>query len=84
MYSATNSNIYCISALDYQGVEGLTDGNKACPICGRKFQSPSAVRVHMRIHTGERPYECNNCRKRFTRKGHLKSHMLVHLNTENV
>ena len=44
------------------------------------FRYPSGLDRHMRIHTNEKPYECDVCEKRFRRSGTLKSHMRIHTN----
>lgn len=39
-----------------------------CGMCGKIFGSDSAVQIHIRSHTGERPYRCNICGNRFSTK----------------
>ncbi|XP_026080627.1 sal-like protein 3 [Carassius auratus] len=49
-----------------------------CVICHRVLSCQSALKMHYRIHTGERPFKCKVCRRAFTTKGNLKTHIGVH------
>ncbi|XP_039188179.1 sal-like protein 4 isoform X1 [Crotalus tigris] len=49
-----------------------------CKFCGKIFGNDSALQIHLRSHTGERPYKCNICGNRFTTKGNLKVHFQRH------
>ncbi|XP_042563975.1 sal-like protein 1a isoform X2 [Clupea harengus] len=52
--------------------------NTSCDICGKTFACQSALDIHYRSHTKERPFICTGCNRGFSTKGNLKQHMLTH------
>lgn len=48
-----------------------------CPYCSFSAMHQCILKRHMRSHTGERPYPCEICGKKFTRREHMKRHTLV-------
>ncbi|XP_049818554.1 zinc finger protein 239-like [Aethina tumida] len=49
-----------------------------CDMCGKGFGSSDKLKIHYRVHTGDKPFSCNFCGKSFTKKDYLVMHERVH------
>ncbi|XP_077500080.1 uncharacterized protein LOC144110888 [Amblyomma americanum] len=49
-----------------------------CDQCGYRCSSRSYMRIHARVHTGERPYRCDICPSAFTDPSNLNRHKRCH------
>lgn len=67
--------------------DSVTHKRYKCPFesCRKTFDDRAKIRLHVKIHNGDRPYICDrdNCGKSFTTKGHLKSHQAIHEDSGN-
>lgn len=59
---------------EHQKKEHSQPRNFLCSICGDSFQRNEYLKIHMRRHTGEKPYKCRFCEKGFPRSTDLKMH----------
>ena len=48
--------------------------NSVCKVCGVVLSPKTNVNVHMRTHSGARPYQCVLCLNKFRQKAHLMKH----------
>jgi len=49
-------------------------GQRCCTFCKKKFQTAYRLIRHIRTHTNERPFKCDDCIGSFRQRAHLKQH----------
>ncbi|CAK6436874.1 unnamed protein product [Pipistrellus nathusii] len=58
---------------------------RVCPFpqCRKSCPSASSLEIHMRSHSGERPFVCLICLSAFTTKANCERHLKVHTDTQS-
>ncbi|XP_044615150.1 zinc finger protein 296 [Equus asinus] len=59
-------------------VSSLGRRSPTCPVCTKTLSSFSNLKVHMRSHTGERPYACDQCPYACAQSSKLNRHKKTH------
>ncbi|XP_059369130.1 uncharacterized protein LOC132107016 [Carassius carassius] len=74
--SEDDVNVMVLQSKKYDGNKRVYD----CPVCHKRFGSPSELKRHCLIHTNQRPFQCSICCRAFRERSHLKVHIRTHIN----
>eukprot|EP00178_Gracilaria_changii_P018940 TRINITY_DN54_c0_g1_i1.p1 TRINITY_DN54_c0_g1~~TRINITY_DN54_c0_g1_i1.p1 ORF type:complete len:342 (+),score=96.45 TRINITY_DN54_c0_g1_i1:11369-12394(+) len=67
-----------------RGRRTAPNSNLQCHICLQFYSRRDNLRVHQRVHTGERPFSCRYCSQPFRWQGALKNHESIHVRNGDV
>jgi uncharacterized Zn-finger protein len=67
-------SIFFLNLLQTEAIK-LGDQKFACPFCTVVMKTPHKIQEHIRVHTGEKPFQCLYCNQKFTQGSSRSRHM---------
>ncbi|TDL14547.1 hypothetical protein BD410DRAFT_757160 [Rickenella mellea] len=61
------------------------DRRHCCPHCGKRFNRPSSLKIHVNTHTGVKPFACPfpGCKRQFNVSSNMRRHFRGHTQTQS-
>ena len=72
------SSFFFLVNLNWKPKVNKTRSRHQCSFCPYSTNIVSHIKTHIRKHTGEKPYHCQVCLKRFSEKANLRVHYRCH------
>ena len=78
-----DSSVPTTSSTKRQQAAKITKRSVQCEMCYKILPSRAHLKIHFRVHTGDKPFKCNVCGRGFNQKGNLCRHLTKVHNIQN-